>query len=93
MCNDNKLRLRNEFLERGHESAYVGFVEGCIEFVEKTEWAGLDHVNSEQQSHSRQRSFSARKQRYVLQPFAGWPGDDLDAALKHIFLVDQNQLG
>src|SRR5204863_9985295 len=48
---------------------------------------------AEHQRNRRQRLFPAGQQLYALQPLAGRLGDDLDAALERIGLVEQRQAG
>ena len=80
-------------LEHLDEPADVGIVERRVDLVEQAERARAVLEDREHQRHRGQRLLAARQQLHALQPLARRLGDDVDAALELIVLVEQRQAG
>ena len=75
------------------EPADVRIVERRVDFVEQAERARLVFEDREHQRDRRERLLAARQQLNALQPLARRRGDDVDAALERIVLVEQREAG
>jgi hypothetical protein len=90
---ENELGVRLHRPQHLHEAADVGIVERRVDLVEQAERARLVLEESEHQGDGGERLLAARQQLDALQPLARRLGDDLDAALERIALVEQRQAG
>ncbi len=88
---DHELRMLGEALHHPDEAVDVRFVERRVHLVEDAEGARLHHVDREEERHRRHRLLAARHQGHALELLAGGLGDDVDAALERIALVDQDE--
>ena len=75
------------------EAQGVDVVERRVDLVEDAEGRGLGAEEREEQRDRGQRLLAAGHQHQVLQPLARRAGDDLDAALQQVLLVEQAHLG
>ena len=66
--------------QRVGEAADVGLVERRVDLVQDAERHRVDAQHGEQQRHAGQRPLAAGQHRQPLQPLAGRPDHDLDAA-------------
>ena len=83
----------DEPLQHADEAVDVRFVQRRVQLVQHAERAGLDLVDREQQRHGGHGLLAAGEQRDGLQLLAGRAGDDVDAALQHVVLVREDQVG
>ena len=77
---DDELGVLEEAFEDVEEAVDVGFVQRGVQLVQQAKGAGLDLVNGEEQGDGGHGLFAAGKQADVLEAFAGWAGDDVNAA-------------
>ena len=91
MGDEDELRLRLHPPQHLHETADVGLVEGRVDLVEQAERARLELEDREHQGHGGQRLLASRQKLNALQALAGRLGDDVDAALQQIGLVEQDE--
>ncbi len=66
--------------QRVREAADVRLVEGRVDLVQDAERHRVDAEHGEQQRHAGQRPLAAGQHRQALEPLAGRPHHDLDAA-------------
>src|SRR5262249_52335207 len=64
-----------------------------VDFVEQAERAWLEAEHAEHQGNRRQRLLATRQELHALQALSRRLGDDLDAALERIVLVEQREPG
>src|SRR5262249_3546383 len=74
------------------EAVNVVFVERRIHFIENAERTRAHHVDSKQQRDGRHCAFTAAQERDALQLFPRRLGDDLDATVERIVLIQQRQI-
>ena len=59
VSDNHELGVFGKLLKEGDEAVDVGFVKGCIHFIEDAEGAGLDFVNCEEEGDCCQRLLTA----------------------------------
>src|SRR6185369_4326508 len=93
VCDDDELGVLLHAAQHLDEPADVGIVERSVDFVEQAERARLEAEHAEHQGDRRERLLATRQQLHALQALPGRLGDDLDAALERIVLVEQREPG
>lgn len=68
---NDELGVFAHFVDEAGEAAYVGFVEGGVDFVEDAEGAGLELEDADEEGEGGEGLFAAGKQEDVLELFAG----------------------
>src|SRR5213594_4330100 len=89
----DELRVLLHAAQHLDEPADVRIVERGVDFVEQAERARLEPEHREHQRDGRQRLLAARQQLHALQALPRRLGDDFDAALERVVLVEQRQPG
>lgn len=90
---DEELALGDEAVEDFDEAFDIGFVEGGVHFVEDAEGAGLDHVDSEEESDGGHGAFAAGEEADVLEFFARGFSDDFDTGFEGVVGVEELEGG
>src|SRR4051794_6177858 len=92
VSDDDELGMIEETLQDFDKAVDVRFIERSIQFVQNTEWAGLDLVNREEQGDCGHGLFAAGKQRDALKLFSWGASDDFDTAFENVTFVSENQI-
>src|ERR1051325_2747619 len=75
----DELRVRGHLDDLISKASHVRFVKWRVDFVEQTERRGPVMEDAEHERERRHRLLATGEQQHVLQPFARWLCDDVNA--------------
>src|SRR5262249_32818182 len=92
VSDDDELRVLLKLAQDIGIAANVGFVEGGVDFIEDAERTGLAAEDGQEESDGGEGFFAAAHERDTAQLFAGWAGDDFDAAFEDVRLIFEDHI-
>src|SRR6185503_2967899 len=81
MCDHDELRVLRHLDDLISKASHVRFVKWSVDFVEQAERRGPVMEDSENERERRHRLLAAREKQNVLETFAWWLRDNINARL------------